>query len=93
MDPRPKNATQPFVYYTNKAVTKARERDFPSLFEAFFFVSHCLFIDINLVVALMSSRHFVHYIRICMWLLSPSTLIMLNKALLFFVSRLVMERK
>ena len=36
MDPKSKNATQPFVYYTNKAVTKARERDFLSLLNASF---------------------------------------------------------
>ena len=42
MDPKTKNATQPFVYHTNKAVTKARERDFPSLFEAFCVMSHAL---------------------------------------------------
>ena len=57
MDPKMKNATQPFVYYANKAVTKERERYFPSLFEASFFVSwltgSCIIVD----VAISSFRH------------------------------------
>ena len=63
MDPETKNATQPFVYHTNKAVTKARERDFPSLFEAFFFVSCYLLIFVNFVVAFISSRRFIIYTK------------------------------
>ena len=55
MDPKSKNATQPFVYYTNKAVTKARERDFPSLFEASFFVS-CACDPLILVFIIITSR-------------------------------------
>ena len=42
MDPETKNATQPFVYDTNKAVTKERERNFPSICDASFFVLYTL---------------------------------------------------
>ena len=58
MDPKMENATQPFVYHTNKAVTKERERYFPSLFEASFFLSwltgSCTIVDI----AIKSFRHY-----------------------------------
>ena len=61
MDPKTKNATQPFVYHTNKAVTKARERDFPSLSKAPFFMSLLVDLFVNIVVAHMNFRHVAYY--------------------------------
>ena len=63
MDPESKNATQPFVYHTNKVVTKARERDFPSLFEASFFALCLLDSIVELIAAFMSCRH-IFYTRV-----------------------------
>ena len=61
MDPKTKNATQLFVYHTNKAVTKAREGDFPSLSKASFFVSFLVDLLVNTVVAYMNLRHVANH--------------------------------
>ena len=64
MDPKMKNARQPFVYYTNKAVTKERERHFPSSFEASFSVSCLLDPFVNFIVALTCPHHDIFHAKI-----------------------------
>ena len=63
MDPKTKNATQPFVYHTNKAVTKERESDFPSLCKASFFVSCFLDSLVNVFVAFIIPRRCVYHTK------------------------------
>ena len=64
MDPETKNATQPFVYDTNKAVTKERERHFPSLFEASFYVSCTCDPLLFVFIVIMSHRKKSIYVNV-----------------------------
>ena len=77
MDPKPKNATQPFVSYTNKAVTKESERDFLSLLTASFFVS-CM-LDPPFIVYVAASCHCYN--------LSQSRVVHVSSRYLFLVPR------